>query len=91
VIDIGVGSGTGWGFTQSPPGVEMHMTLPMKFLILLQSMPKSGFHVATCAQVTLISSATLAHVSPCLTVRVLHFTIVGMQSVPEVGKSAQCA
>jgi hypothetical protein len=90
--NVEVGTPTpGLGFTQSPPGVEMHMAKPSSLLILLQSVPTAGFHVTTCVQVNPLASAILPQLSPFFTVRVLHFEFTGMQSLPTVGHFAQNA
>jgi hypothetical protein len=96
-IQVGVGTTldgrgvVGSGFTQFPPGCEMHAVQPTYRPIDWHASPKLAFQVTTWVQVSLFAVPMLAQVSPVLIVYALHFAAFGMQRLPEVGNVTQNA
>jgi hypothetical protein len=63
-----IGSWDGLGFTQLPPGLEMHEVQPTKSPIRLHICPITGFQVTSWTKVSLFELAILTQSSPDLTV-----------------------
>lgn len=81
----------GFGSTQSPPGFDTHSVIPLEanLPMLPHTGPTSGFQDTSCGLVNPSFDATVSQVSPTTSSYELQCMLVGMQTLPLVGKLAQ--